>query len=1123
MKLCDSPLIVLDGALGSNLQSMALPPSAWDRHPGCHEWLNRSCPEVIVELHRSFLSAGAMVLETNTFGANSVVLAEYGLQGEVESLNRLAVENARTAVDKWGSGYVLGSIGPTTKLPSLGHITVDELAKVYSEQIRALVNAGVDGLIVETCQDLLQLRTALIAAFDVLEKSASDIPVMASVTIEQTGTMLLGTPISAVAATVEPFPLMSLGLNCATGPSAMRSHVKELARSWPRRISVIPNAGLPEVRDGLTVYDLTPEEFASTMKDFVSTSGVSIVGGCCGTTPEHIRALCQAIREIAPVSPGTQPRPSLSTLYDHVNIPQDIPPLIVGERMNVNGSKKFRDFLLAEDFDSAANLGRQQEDAGAHLLDLSVVHAGRNEAEDMKNMLSRLRKSTRSPIVIDSTTPDVIETALRESPGRCLVNSIHLEDGGATLRRVLGLVKRHGAAVVALAIGPSGMAMTADEKLFVCRKIYDIALGEFGLRPGDLFFDMLTFAIGSGDPSLNLAAAQTLDAVRRSKEELSGAFTILGVSNISFGLPRPLRPVLNSVFLHEAVRAGLTAAIIDSANVLPMTRIHSEDQELCRDFLYDRGKGAKEALRSLLDKFSSSREIEHKSAPRLRPSAEKALEDKVLAGNAEGLEDLLLELLERNAAVDIVNQVLVPTMRRVGESFGSGHMLLPFVLKSAEVMKRAVDLLEPHMTRQDREARTKLLLATVRGDVHDIGKNLVDIIVSNNGYEVHNMGTNVPIEAIVAKAKELQVDAIGLSGLLVKSALVMQESLPLLAQAGITAPVLLGGAALTDRFVATSCAPGHPAPVVYCADAFAGLTAMRNLEAGTLCSTSLRPEKDLPIRARTACESPSFAFTDFDVPEPPFWGVRHEQKIPLDDFLPFLNKQALFRARWGYRRAKLPVEEYAALIQDEVEPALSSILEQAQNRGLLRGRAAHGYFRAHSQRDTVQIHHAGSPFELTFPRQGFPPRQCIADFVRPEEIGGDVIGLFVVGLGQELVDAISEKFHGNAYRDYLLWHGLAVELTEALAEHWHDRMRRELGIAPPKQAGPGGQTDTMVRGARYGFGYPACPDLQGQKVVFALLEPRLIGVELSETMEMIPELTTSAIVLHHPQAKYFAV
>ncbi len=815
-------------------------------------------------------------------------------------------------------------------------------------------------------------------------------------------------------------------------------------------------------------------------------------------------------------------KPSVSSLYQAVEIAQDIPPLLIGERSNTNGSKKFRDYLLAEDFDGCLRIGLDQEAQGAQILDLCSAYAGRDETADLTRLVKLYAESVKIPIMIDSTTPDCIEACLKLYPGRCIINSINLEDGGKTLDRICRLAKKYGAAVVALTINVKGMAMTADEKVATARQIYELAVGKHGLRPQDILFDPLTFTIGAGDESLLDAAIQTLDGIRRIKQELPGVFTVLGLSNISFGLPPAARKILNSVFLHEAVEQGLDAAIIDPGKILPLAQISEEDRTFCFDLIYNRDQGKeKSPLMRFIDHFAERVDTEEEDETQdKRP--EQELHQKIVRGDKDGIEDVLAVLLDRYPPLEIVNQILVPAMRHVGELFGKGELLLPFVLQSAEAMKKSVAWLEPHMQKVDQEEGTKILLATVQGDVHDIGKNLVDILLSNNGYKVFNIGIKVPAETIIAKARELNVDIIGLSGLLVKSAIVMQESLPQYREAGLTMPILLGGAALTSDFVATSCVPNYDAPVVYCADAFAGLKALKDYEAGTLKATVATPKNALP-RMKPGVKDVNID-RSHPVPTPPFYGLRHVIDIDPAKLFPYVNEQALFRGRWGYRRtASTSAEEYIELTRNTVTPLYEGLKQRALQEGLLRPKAAYGYFRCYSEGDTVFVETAGEPLAFDFPRQSSPPHLCIADYYRSRDEGGDVAAFFVVTIGEQIAVETKKLFEADSYHDYLMLHGFSVEVTDALAEYWHEVMRYELGISAEKPTDMTGYVTQGYQGSRYGFGYPACPDLDAHKMLFKLLEPEAIGVTLTETMEMVPEVSTSAIIAHHPQAKYFAV
>ncbi|MFP4355814.1 MAG: methionine synthase [Phycisphaerae bacterium] len=1122
MSLTDQKILLLDGACGSNIQQMSLPDSVWDEYEGCNEYLNLTAPEAIGQLHASFLQAGAMAIETNTFGATDIVLAEYDdLKNRVEEINRAAVRIARKAVEDHGSGWVIGSAGPTTKMPSLGHVDFETLHAAYLQQFNALLAEGVDALIIETSQDLLQAKIALAAAGDSFEKH-SPVPILLSVTVETTGTMLAGADIAAAAVALEPYDLFSLGLNCATGPEKMHSHIHHLSKHWTGRIHCIPNAGMPVVEGGKTVYPLGPAEFAAALKDYVTGEGVSIVGGCCGTTPEHIAAVAKALNGAEPRARDPQLPPSISSAYQAQEIAQDIPPLMVGERANSNGSKKFRELILADDFDGALKVMVTQEANGAHALDLCTAYAGRDEMADLTTMMRLARESVKIPIVIDSTTPDVIEACLKIHPGRCVINSINLEDGGANLEKICRHAKRYGAGCVALTIAESGMAMTAEDKLKTARDIYDLAVGKYGLRAQDLLYDPLTFTIGSGDESLRDAGIQTIEGIRLIKKNLPGVFTILGLSNISFGLSPVSRRVLNSVFLHECCVAGLDAAIIDVGKITPLAQIPDEQREIALDLIYDRVKDeSKTPLMRYIEFFAEHSDDEESEEEKQARPPEQQLSEMVVSGQKEGLEDTLSILLSRRTPIGIINDLLVPAMRHVGDLFGRGEMLLPFVLQSAEVMKRAVDYLEPYMDKSDQEAGVKVLLATVQGDVHDIGKNLVDIILSNNGYKVYNIGIKVPAETIIEKARQFDVDVIGLSGLLVKSAIMMKDNMPLFQSAGLDQPILLGGAALTEKFVAEDCVPGYDKPVVYCADAFAGLTAMRKFEEGTLEATTFEAQEAL-VQMKPGVKDVEID-RDVEIPQPPFWGRKHVKDIDPEKVLPYINKQALFRGRWGYRRGKMTADEYKQLIAEKVEPLYQLLCRQGVDEGMFEPMAAYGYFQCYSKDNSLIVLDDGNEYEFSFPRQDDPPHLCIADYYKPEDQGGDVVGFFVVTIGDRMRQETQKLYEADAYHDYLMMHAFGVEYTDALAEYWHEVMREDLGINQQKPDNVQGYYIQDYQGSRYGFGYPACPDLEAHVPVFKLLAPEGIGVELTENMQMTPEQTTSAIVAHHRQAKYFAV
>jgi 5-methyltetrahydrofolate--homocysteine methyltransferase len=815
-------------------------------------------------------------------------------------------------------------------------------------------------------------------------------------------------------------------------------------------------------------------------------------------------------------------KPSVASLYQAVELQQEIPPLLIGERANANGSKKFRELLLADDYESCLRIAQEQEAKGAHIIDLCTAYAGRDEKADLTTMVRLCAGALKAPLMIDSTTPECIEACLQLYPGRAIVNSINLEDGGVNIRRICRAAKKYGAAVVALTIDEKGMAMSSDDKLRIAKAIQAIAVDECGLRSQDLLFDCLTFTVGSGDETLRDAALQTLEGIRRIKAELPGCLTVLGLSNISFGLASQTRRILNSVFLHEAVAAGLDAAIVDAAKILPLARISVEDRQISLDLLQNRQvAGEKDPLMRFIDHFSGKATVVADDDQGIVRTPEEQLFHRVMDGDKEGIDDILAILRERFKPLDIINQILVPAMRHVGELFGKGEILLPFVLQSAEVMRASVDLLEPYMDKADGGSATKILLATVQGDVHDIGKNLVDIILSNNGYKVYNIGIKVGAETIIEKAKEYKVDLIGLSGLLVKSALVMQDSMAQYREAGLTVPILLGGAALTPKFVAESCAPSYPGPVVYCADAFAGLKAVREFEEGHLVST--RYDRVTAVQPMKPGVKDVVLDRSNPVPVPPFIGQRYVTDIDPAALFPLINIQALFRGRWGYRRGKMGAGEYEQLIQGTVRPKYEELLQRILAEGWIQPKVSYGYFRCRSEENALLVAAEEQEYVFAFPRQAEPPYLCIADYFKTAQTGGDIAGFFIVTIGGRIGEETARLYQENAYHDYLLLHGLSVEITDALAEYWHERMRQEMGIGGKRTGDLHGAITQAYQGSRYGFGYPSCPDLDAHRPLFAFLKPEALGISLTENMQMVPEQTTSAIVVHHPQAKYFAV
>ena len=1139
LSLLHEQVLIFDGATGSNLQLCDLSADDFEGAEGCNEVLSRTRPDVVRRLHESFFEVGCQVVETNTFGATSVVLAEYDLQAEAHALNRRSAELAREVADGFSTPdrprYVAGSMGPTTKLPSLNHIGFDALAASYEEQATGLLDGGVDLLSVETCQDLLQIRAAVHGLRRAFATAGRQVPLLVSVTVELSGAMLLGTELSAALAAMAPLKPDLLGLNCATGPLEMKQHMTMLSRRSPVPISAMPNAGLPENRGGETFYPLTPEELGRWHHSFVTEDGVQVVGGCCGTTPAHLAEVVRQVAGLTPAPRQPHPEPAVTSLYSAVPLDQEPKPLLVGERANANGSKKFRKLLNAGDLDGMVALARDQERGGAHALDLCVAYVGRDEVEDARQVVERFRGEVRLPLVIDSTQPEVMEAALKRIGGRCVLNSINLEDGEERAREVLTLARDFGAAVVALVIDEEGMARGTEQKLAVAKRIYDLATGEFGLAPEDLIFDMLTFTVCSGDPDLRDAAVQTLNAIERIKADLPGVYTILGVSNISFGLKPKSRHALNSVFLHLAVDKGLDMAIVEARKITPLSRLDPRTRELAEDLLLDRGDA--DTLGAYMKHFEAVKAAAAEDAEEdTRPLPER-IHAKVVDGDRTEMELLLAAALTRHPPLEIINEMLIPAMGEVGELFGSGQMQLPFVLQSAEVMKHAVSILEPLMEKTEASHRGTIILATVKGDVHDIGKNLVDIMLSNNGYRVVNLGIKVPIEEMIRVYTEEKADAIGMSGLLVKSTVVMKENLQELARRGLNPPVLLGGAALTRRYVNQDLRADYGPRVAYAKDPFEGMDLMAKVTAGELeakAATSVEPKaSDIPTlaemrekrRGALTFTAPPEGLEPHTPPAPPFWGTR-EVELSLDEVLPLINEDVLFRARWQYLRRKLDDAAYREIIDNQVRPMFVKLKEQVSADGLMKPRAVYGYLPCRAEGNhLVVLDEAGGAerMRLQLPRQLKPPHHCVADFFQTGEQGGDVLACFVVTVGEAVSHRIRELYEAHAYRDYLQMHGLSVDTAEATAERLHQIIRRELGIHDQDAAAVEDLFRCRYQGCRYSFGYPACPDLDNQRLLFDLLDPGRVGVSLTSSLQMVPEQSVSAIVTHHPSARYFAV
>lgn len=1148
-------LVIFDGATGTNLQTAGL--SADDfggpALEGCNELLCVTRPDVVADLHRSFLAVGSQVVETDSFGALPWVLAEYGIAGRARELARASAAIARDAVDAFGPGHwVAGSLGPGTKIASLGQISFGDMRDGYQEAALGLLAGGVDLFVIETVQDLLQAKAAVIGVRRAMAEAGRYVPVQVQVTIETTGTMLMGSETGAALTTIDALRPDVIGLNCATGPAEMSEHLRYLSARSRLPVSCLPNAGLPSVVDGRMHYDLTPSDLAAYHRRFVEELGVSVVGGCCGTTPEHLAAVVQALAGVTPKPRQAEWEPGCASLYTHVPYDQGPSVLNVGERTNANGSKRFREAMLSQDWDTCTAMAKEAVRAGSHVIDVCVDYTGADGVADMTEVSRRFATQSTLPLMLDSTEAPVIEVGLQHVAGKPIINSVNLEEGdaeGTRLDLFLNLARQYGAAVVCTCIDTEGQARTAEWKLRAARAIHDIAVDRYGLRPEDLFFDTLALPVSTGMEESRRDGIETIEGIRLVKAELPGVRTLLGISNVSFGLSPAARQALNSVFLHECQLAGLDAAIVNSARVLPLDRLSPEAVQVCLDLVYDRRDEARgyDPLAELLRLFEgvSSEGIE--AEDRSDWPLERRLEQRVVDGTRDGLEAELEEALAQGLpALDVVNGPLMAGMKTVGELFGSGRMQLPFVLQSAEVMKNAVAYLEPHMSKSGDRGKGKVVLATVKGDVHDIGKNLVDIILTNNGYEVHNLGTKVPLADMVKKAEEVGADAIGMSGLLVKSTLIMRDNLLELNERGLQRiPVILGGAALTRTYVERDLRSQYKGRLFYGKDAFEGLRTMDQLmalsrsgtddedfgralggRAGVGPRAGGKGEPELQGTAEAPRRSPMVEVGN-PVPEPPFIGTRTEKGISLKEIALYINETSLFRNQWGYR----PLSgESDGEFKQRVRAVLRQQLDSARQSGVLRPAVVYGYFPANSDGDEVVIwsdrERSGELTRFKFPRQEESPWLCIADFFRPESSGElDYACFHLVTMGAAASEQTARLFAQDRYSDYLHLHGLAVEMTEALAEYWHRRVREEWGFAGEDGPSLQGLFRQQYRGGRYSWGYPACPDLEDNARCAHLLRADRIGVECSEetSWQFHPEQSTAAIICHHPQAKYFIV
>jgi len=1129
-------VLLLDGGMGT--QIFARSPTVEDYGgaalEGCVDLLTERRPQWIREIHESYYRAGSDAVETNTFGANPLVLGDFGLAAKAYDLNVQAAAIAKEVARSFDRPrFVIGSVGPGTKLITLGHVSYAELLGSYRVQMDGLLDGGADAILIETCQDLGQIKVAVRAAREAMAAKKRRIPLWVQATVETTGTLLVGSDISAVLTSLEPLGIDVLGLNCATGPDEMHAHLQTLSESSPFYLSCLPNAGLPENVGGQVVYPLDPAAFAPKVLHAAKEFGIAILGGCCGTTPDHIRALAPGVERLSAPKRSPKLERSAASLYQSVALKQEPPPLIVGERTNANGSKKFRDLLAAEDWNGMIALAKEQQREGAHLLDLCVAYVGRDETRDADELLSRLISQITLPLMIDSTEVAVIERALQRAPGKCVVNSINFEDGDARPRKILELCRTYGAAVVALTIDERGMAKTREQKLEVARRLYALAVDEYGLAPGDLILDPLTFTLGSGDEEFRGSAVETLEALKLIKAALPGVMTILGVSNVSFGLNPAARHVLNALMLYHGVRHGLDMAIFNASKVIPVAKIDPEDRRIFEDLIFDRRSEGYDPLKAILARFSGRKAVQAEDRRADRPVLER-LRDGILDGEKQAILTDVDEALRDHDPLLLINEVLLGAMKVVGERFGAGEMQLPFVLESAEAMKAAIKRIEPHLPKGGSYQKGRILLATVKGDVHDIGKNLVDIILSNNGFEVRNLGIKQPIEAILKELKAWPADAIGLSGLLVKSTVIMKENLHFMEEQGLKVPVILGGAALTRDYVEGDCRRAYAGAVFYAEDAFEGLRHMQTLVAGEPGVPAAAPSAvaagDIKILRRGEAAVPlsasgqsSWVRHEGAPPTPPFWGVR-EDAATTEELFETLDEFALIRNRWGFAQGSQSDEAFAAVLRDKAEPQLARWKARLAATPMLEPRARYGYFPVRAKGDALQVFDPADPTRplarLAFPRQTAGRRLCLPDFFRSDRT--DVLALQLVTLGQTAADHAARLYQDDGYADYFAFHGLATELTEAYAERLHARIRRELGIQGRDL--PGRALFAQgYQGSRYSYGYPACPDLEGNGPLLDLLGGGEIGVRLSESHQMDPEYTTSALVAWHPQARYFSI
>ncbi len=1148
-------VLLCDGAIGTRVQAMTLDVETdYLGNENCTEVLNLSRPDLVRAIHHGYFAAGADMVQTNSFGGSPVTLAEFGLADRTFEINRIAGELAREAADGFSDfrhRWVIGSVGPGTKLPSLGNIGYDPLEAALAEQCRGLIAGGVDAILIETCQDTLQIKAAVNGAKLARTAAGKDTPIFVQVTVETTGTLLVGPDIAAAATVVNALDVPLIGLNCATGPQEMAEHVRWLAANWPGLLSVQPNAGLPELVDGHTRYPLGKAELATWLERFVAEDGVNLIGGCCGTTTAHVEALDTMLRRRGGFRPAPVARkpvwvPAVASLYQQVPLRQENSYFSIGERCNANGSKKWRELQERGDWDGCVAMGREQIGEGSNSLDVCTAFVGRDEIAEMNEVIRRFTSSVNSPLVIDSTETPVIEAALKLHGGKPIINSINFEDGEHAAADRLVLAKKFGTAVIALTIDETGMAKTADGKLAVARRLVDFACNKHGLPQSDLLIDPLTFTIATGNEDDRKLGQWTLEGIKMIRDEFPDIQIILGLSNISFGLNPAARAVLNSVFLDHAVRAGMSGAIVHVSKIRPLHLIAPDEVKVAEDLIFDRRAEGYDPLQKLLEIFAD-RKLADATVKKRAETVEGRLKDRIVDGDRKGLTDELDEALKKMPPLDIINDVLLDGMKVVGELFGAGKMQLPFVLQSAETMKAAVAHLEPHMERVEGQEKGTIVLATVKGDVHDIGKNLVDIILTNNGYRVVNLGIKVPLADMLAAARENRAHAIGMSGLLVKSTVVMRENLEEMSRQGLEIPVMLGGAALTRNYVEDDCVRAYGCGrVAYARDAFDGLHLMDKVTGNGfddyLAAVQAKRVGKARTNTRTLGQADARAFRPVDVgavrqrrqrltrdvpvATPPFWGARVIEASPKA-LVPFVNERSLYQFQWGFRKQGRSLDDFLGWAKQELRPVMRRMLTLCEADDILRPQAAYGYWKAAGQGNELIVFEPDGSTEVcrfALPRQPKEDGECIADFFRDVDDGErDVIGFQVVTVGQRASEVARAWFDDNRYQDYLYLHGLSVEMAEAMAEYVHKRIRAELGFAGEDDRDMEKMLSQGYRGSRYSFGYPACPKLEDQAPLLRLLGAERLGISLSDEWQLHPEQSTSALVVLNPSAKYFSV